>query len=250
MAADGEIAQDAGTVRPPLRASGPWTDARPFRIHRALTLLALAVAHLALIAMLRAVMAPRLPPYADLPRIEISFLPDAEPVPALAPPSRQPAGQAVARSASAPAPPAASSKEMAKTAEDEPADAARARLFQPDGRLALSEDLLERLDQAAERSVEFRIANLDKAGIFLRRPPIDYEPTRFDGFWVPSETLLEEWVRKGIKEVSIPIPGSSWRIVCKVSLLAPGGACGIAAVTQATNPIELAPYVPPPNRNR
>jgi len=75
--------------------------------------------------------------------------------------------------------------------------------------------------------VEDNIADLDRAGTWLKRPPINYTPTRFDKFWVPSESLLENWVRRNIREVAIPIPGSSKKIHCVVSLLQLGGACGI-----------------------
>ncbi len=69
------------------------------------------------------------------------------------------------------------------------------------------------------------IADLDRAGTWLKRKPHSYEPTRFDRFWRPNETLLQEWVRRGIKQVSIPIPGSSKRIVCGISILQLGGGC-------------------------
>ena len=69
--------------------------------------------------------------------------------------------------------------------------------------------------------------DLEKAGTWLRRPPLDYRPTRFDRFWVPSGTLLEEWVRRGVKQVAIPIPGTSKEIVCVVSILQLGGGCGL-----------------------
>ena len=72
------------------------------------------------------------------------------------------------------------------------------------------------------------IADLDRAGTWLRRPPTDYEPTVFDKYWRPSETLLEEWVRKGYKEVAIPIPGTNKRIICGIAFLALGGGCGIS----------------------
>lgn len=77
-------------------------------------------------------------------------------------------------------------------------------------------------------TVEQDIANLDRAGTWLRRPPNDYTPTRFDMFWAPNETLLAEWVRKNIREVSIPIPGTSKKLHCVVSLLQLGGGCGIS----------------------
>lgn len=71
------------------------------------------------------------------------------------------------------------------------------------------------------------IQDLDREGTWLKRPPIGYDPTRFDRYWLPGGTLLEEWVRRGIREVSIAIPGTGKKIHCVVSLLALGGACGV-----------------------
>lgn len=68
---------------------------------------------------------------------------------------------------------------------------------------------------------------LDRHGTWATRPPLGYEPTRFDEYWIPSGTLLEEWVRRGIKSLSIPIPGTSKKISCVVSILQLGGGCGI-----------------------
>ena len=68
---------------------------------------------------------------------------------------------------------------------------------------------------------------IDRMGTWLKRPPLDYTPTRFDRFWIPHENLLEEWVRRGIKNVAIPLPGTAKRIVCTVSLLQAGGGCSI-----------------------
>jgi hypothetical protein len=69
-----------------------------------------------------------------------------------------------------------------------------------------------------------QIAN---AGQWLKRPPYDYKPTSFDKYWLPNATLLEEWVRRGIKTVNIPIPGTTSSISCVVSILQLGGGCGI-----------------------
>ena len=69
--------------------------------------------------------------------------------------------------------------------------------------------------------------NIDRRGTWLKRPPIGYEPTSFDRFWLPSESLLEEWVRMSVTEVSIPIPGTTKSIRCVTVMLAMGGACGI-----------------------
>ena len=67
----------------------------------------------------------------------------------------------------------------------------------------------------------------DRAGAWLKRPPNDFTPTRFEKVWLPNETLLEEWVRRNVREVSIPIPGSSKKLHCVVSLLQLGGGCSI-----------------------
>lgn len=76
-------------------------------------------------------------------------------------------------------------------------------------------------------TIEQGIADLDRAGSWLKRPPYGYTPTRFDRFWRPNETLLQEWVRKSIKTVLIPIPGTGKKIRCEIVLLALGGGCGI-----------------------
>lgn len=68
---------------------------------------------------------------------------------------------------------------------------------------------------------------IDRRGTWLKRPPIGYEPTSLDRFWIPHETLLEEWVRRNIREVLVPIPGTGKQIRCVVSLLQLGGGCGI-----------------------
>lgn len=76
--------------------------------------------------------------------------------------------------------------------------------------------------------IEEDIQDLDRAGTWLKRKnPLPYAPTAFDRYWLPGETLLQEWVRRGIREVQIPIPGTSKKIHCVVSLLQLGGGCGI-----------------------
>ena len=77
-------------------------------------------------------------------------------------------------------------------------------------------------------TIDDRIVDLDRSGTWLKRKPTDYEPTTFDKYWVPNESLLAEWVRKGIKKMAIPIPGTSKKINCVVSMLALGGACSIS----------------------
>jgi hypothetical protein len=86
---------------------------------------------------------------------------------------------------------------------------------------------------ADERRFDFKFPDLEKAGHLLDRPPaLVYEPTRFDQYWAPEEDVLTEVLRKAVekttKEVRIPIPGAPGRfLVCRVSLLAAGGACGV-----------------------
>ncbi|RZA18819.1 MAG: hypothetical protein EOP93_10255 [Lysobacteraceae bacterium] len=67
--------------------------------------------------------------------------------------------------------------------------------------------------------------DVDRAGSWLKRPGLEYRGTRFDRYWIPQGSLLQEWVRRGIKKVSIPIPGSKRRLECVVSLLQFGGGC-------------------------
>ena len=69
-------------------------------------------------------------------------------------------------------------------------------------------------------------SDADRAAKWLARPRIDYEPTMFDEYWKPTnESLLAEWVRRSVREVEIPIPGTSKKVRCVVSVLMAGGAC-------------------------
>lgn len=101
-------------------------------------------------------------------------------------------------------------------------------LYNADGSLRLPPGVGPPKDYGAPPgSVEEHIADLDRAGKWLDGPRKRYEPTMFDKYWVPNETLLQEWVRRGIRKLSIPIPGTSKRIECLVSLLQVGGGCGV-----------------------
>lgn len=79
------------------------------------------------------------------------------------------------------------------------------------------------------------------SGTWLKRPPYDHAPTSFDRYWVPNESLLAEWVRKGIKNIEIPIPGTNTRISCVVSLLQFGGGCGLSNPNMNEQPAEARP---------
>lgn len=74
-----------------------------------------------------------------------------------------------------------------------------------------------------------RVKDPYKEGSWVKRQVRKDDPTMFEPYWVPQETLLEEWVRKGIKEIEIPLDGSGKRVIkCKISILQLGGGCGIA----------------------
>ena len=65
------------------------------------------------------------------------------------------------------------------------------------------------------------------ANTFLKRVPYAYEPTMFDKDWHPRESLLQEWVRRNIREVELSIPGTSKKVRCVISVLQLGGGCGL-----------------------
>jgi hypothetical protein len=90
-------------------------------------------------------------------------------------------------------------------------------------------------------TLDDRIVDLDRSGTWLKRKPTDYEPTTFDKYWQPNETLLAEWVRKGIKRMAIPIPGTGKKIECVISMLALGGACGISDPNLNDQPAHARP---------
>lgn len=142
---------------------------------------------------------------------------------------------------------AAPEEPIADTAPEPPP---KLRLFRPDGSVNIADDLLATIERTvlADGLAEYRIADLDRAGRFETRTVLEYEETVFERYWVPTESLLEEWVRRGIHEVSIPIPGSNQKITCYISLVAPGAACGITSPKQMTSKEERE-YEPPPNRN-
>jgi hypothetical protein len=108
-------------------------------------------------------------------------------------------------------------------------------LYNPDGSLRVPADMLDKLDRefGDKREFSYQIPHLDDAKkLFYRPAALVYEETRFDQYWKPNETLLDEVLRRAneatTKEVRIKIPGnSSHRIVCTVSILAMTGSCGV-----------------------
>lgn len=100
-------------------------------------------------------------------------------------------------------------------------------LFNSDGRVRLPGDGGRVGGGLPPGTILEDFEKIDRMGTWLKRPPLDYTPTRFDKFWVPNRSLLEEWVSRGIQKVAIPIPGTTKRIECTVSLLQGGGGCTI-----------------------
>ncbi len=70
-----------------------------------------------------------------------------------------------------------------------------------------------------------RTPNPYEEGSWLRRPGLAVKGTMFDGIWRPPESLLQEWVRRGVKSIDIPLPGGKVKIRCTISILQAGGGC-------------------------
>jgi len=72
--------------------------------------------------------------------------------------------------------------------------------------------------------------NIDRMGTWLKRPPTGYQSSHFEQLWLPPENLLEDWVRRSIKTIMIPIPGTGKSLQCSIAFLMLGGGCGITDV--------------------
>lgn len=119
--------------------------------------------------------------------------------------------------------------------EPSPRPGGSLQLYGTDGSLNLPDEVREQLGGVEDdgRGFSFQQPGLMAAGSFLRRQPaLVYEPTVFDEYWIPEKdvltALLERAVEATTGTVEVPIPGSPGsRLVCSVSILAAGGACGI-----------------------
>lgn len=102
-------------------------------------------------------------------------------------------------------------------------------LFNADGSVRLPGNATgDASKPGAPGSKQAQRADADRASKWLERPSLPYEPTMFDKYWRPTnESLLAEWVRRAIREVDIPIPGTSKKVKCVVSVLQAGGACSL-----------------------
>ncbi len=116
-------------------------------------------------------------------------------------------------------------------------------LFNADGSVRLPGDgIAGRVPSAGPPgSRQAQQADADRASKWLERADYPYEPTMFDKVWVPNESLLAEWVRRSIKEVEIPIPGTSKKVKCVVSILQLGGACVLTDLNLNEQPATARP---------
>ena len=111
----------------------------------------------------------------------------------------------------------------------------RQRLYDVDGRVRLSKQLLDDLEKryGDSRSFSYQVPRLgDAEKVWGRKQALVYEPTRFAEYWKPDQdlltALLTDLVEKTTKEIRMPVPGRPQStMVCKISLLALGGGCGI-----------------------
>lgn len=102
-------------------------------------------------------------------------------------------------------------------------------LFNADGSVKLGEDVVGKTttQPGPPGSRAQQAYDADRANKWLQRVEYPYEPTMFDKYWKPRESLLAEWVRKGIQSVEVAIPGTSKKVRCTVSILQLGGGCSL-----------------------
>ncbi len=111
----------------------------------------------------------------------------------------------------------------------------RLQLYDANGRVRLSKGVLDDLDKryGDSRSFSYQIPRMgDAQKVWGRNRALVYEATRFDEYWKPDQdiltALLTEMVEKTTREIRVPVPGRpDAKMVCKISLLALGGGCGI-----------------------
>ncbi|KRG71211.1 hypothetical protein ABB29_04625 [Pseudoxanthomonas dokdonensis] len=122
-----------------------------------------------------------------------------------------------------------------------------AGLFNADGSVRLPGQASSQGDEPGDRGApggandQWTLERIEQSGTWLKRPPSDYQPTLFDKYWAPNDSILAEWVRRGIKKLEIPIPGTSKKISCDISLLQLGGGCGISDPNLNEQPAQARP---------
>jgi len=230
-------------ARPRWRSLDPVDPPLPLRRRLALLSL-LALGHVLLFALLDRGSRIALPaPEQATTRVMLLDLPRAQ-LPAPPNPRRPVTPAAVARASpvatSAPRSAVRSRRSappdpIANAPGTRPPPPPAARLFRADGSIELPDAVSADLERvtAPERVYSYQIPGLAQARSFAQRAaPLEYIPTRFDQHWQGDKDALSEWLEKAVEKstatITIPIPRSPGsKIVCKVSLLAAGGACGI-----------------------
>ena len=117
----------------------------------------------------------------------------------------------------------------------------RPGLYNPDGSLRVPGPPGSASPGQPPGTITDEIADLDRAGTWLKRRPNEFEPTRFEQYWRPHQNLLEEWVSKGIKKVMVPIPGTTKKLECVVSLLQAAGGCTVSDPNLNEQPASARP---------
>lgn len=244
MTFDRETHDPAATLvlpaRPRWRSLDPVDPPAPLRRRLALLLLLAALHALLLLVLDRATRIELPAPAEATTRVMLLDLPRAELPP---PPNpRRPVTPVRAEPASAAPPPrnarsrrSAPPDPIASAASASSPPPAAARLFRADGSIELPAAVTAELERATspERAYSYQIPGLAQAHSFAQRAaPLEYLPTRFDQHWQGDNDALTEWLEKAVEKttatITIPIPRSPGsKIVCKVSLLAAGGACAI-----------------------
>ena len=97
--------------------------------------------------------------------------------------------------------------------------------------------------------VNGEVRDLDRVGTWRKRRPTDGGLPGSNMVWMPNESMLEEWVRRSVREVSIRIPGTTTTVKCKVALLALGGGCGIRDPNKADQEAIARPPPPVPYKS-
>ncbi|CAE6769317.1 hypothetical protein XA1314C_21040 [Xanthomonas arboricola] len=127
-----------------------------------------------------------------------------------------------------------SKSDRRRSGETTGADGARNGMFNADGSVRVAAGAGDAGNGAGDRGPPgsetdtWTRDQIAQGGTWLKRPPYGYTPTSLDKYWMPNQSLLQEWVRRGLKKIEIPIPGTTTKISCVVSLLQFGGGCGLS----------------------
>ncbi len=132
-----------------------------------------------------------------------------------------------------------------------PAQSPPLRVFDSNGQPLISQTLLDKFDQAGEPDFKQKDGELLKQ-LIERPPPIEYRSTRFAKAWQPSETLIDEWLKKAVEKTSgsVRVPlNPRFNLVCGGSILGVIGGCRIVR-NAGTGVIVERPPAPPWQRTQ